>query len=138
MSKSEYGRAGAVLSGVVMTAAAVAMSTGTASADRAGGCGGPGYAHVCISEDGATLNYTGYTDFANGATGTIHLWLWDYTEKPGGVRVFMTDFPAATGPHHYRPGGLANPTPGHDYKAEMRVQWSNVKTDTYLSPDMFA
>ncbi|MQY17771.1 hypothetical protein [Nocardia macrotermitis] len=138
MMKSKFGRAGVLVSGVAMTVAAAAMSTGTAAADTDGGCGGPAYANVCISMDGGTLNYAGYTNFANGATGTIHLWLWDYTEKAGGVRVFTTDFPAATGPHHYRPGGLADPTPGHDYKAEMRVQWGNVKTDTYLSPDMFA
>ncbi len=136
--KSTIGRAGVLCSGLAVAAATVAVSTGTASAADNGGCGGPGYAYVCISRNGGTVDYTGHTDFANGATGTIHLWLWDYTEKPGGVRVFTTDFPAATGPQDYRPGGLANPAPGHDYKAEMRVDWGGKKVDVYLSPDMFA
>jgi hypothetical protein len=138
MMKSWIGRAGVLLGGLAVAGATVAVSTSTASASSGGGCGGPGFSNVCISEDGGVVNYTGHTDFANGATGTVHLWLWDYTEKPGGVLVFTTDFPAATGPYDYRPGGLSNPTPGHDYKAEMRVEWAAGKTDVYLSPDMFA
>lgn len=146
MMKSWIGRAGVLLSGLAVAAAAVTVSTGTASAYIGSGCGGPDgkrhsdtwYASACINEDGGVLNYYGHTDFPNGAPATVHLWLWDYTAKPGGVRVFMTDFPVSAGPYDYRPGGLANPARGHDYKAEMRVDWGGGRYDTYLSPDLFA
>lgn len=144
--RSRIGGLGALLSGLAMAVAAVTVSTGTASAYVGTGCGGrdgrrhadTAYASACINEDGGAINYNGHTDFPNGAPATVHLWLWDYTARPGGVRVFMTDFPVATGPHDYRANSLTHPAFGHDYKAEMRVDWGNGNFDTYLSPDLFA
>ncbi|MEU1985736.1 hypothetical protein [Nocardia sp. NPDC019395] len=137
MMKSRIGRMGALLSGLALAGASALGAAGTASASTDGGCGDTSYAHACISMEDGVVHYSGYTDFAKGS-GKVHLMLWDYTEVPGGVVVFTTDFPVATGPHHYRPGGLANPARGHDYKAEMRVDWGVGKDDVYLSPDLFA
>ncbi|WP_216892914.1 hypothetical protein [Nocardia alni] len=144
MVKSRIGRAAVMLSGLVVAAAAVTVSSGTASAYVGSGCGGRDggkhtdtwYASACINGDGGAINYYGHTDFPNGAPATIHLWLWDYTAKPGGVQVAKTDFPVAAGPHDYRTRSLAHPASGHDYKAEMRVDWGGGNVDTYLSPDL--
>ena len=134
--KPWIGRVGVLLGGLAVAGATNVATMGAASADDDGGCGGPGFAHVCVSEDGGAINYTGYTNYATGNC-TIHMMLWDYTEKPGGVKVFTSDFPCANGSHDYRPHGLSNPASGHDYKAEMRVDWGE-RVDTYLSPDLFA
>lgn len=128
-------RVGALLGGLAITVSTGAFAAGPAAAATGGGCGGPAFSTVCVSKDGGIVNYRGYTDFRQGS-GTIHLLLWDYTARPGGTVVFISDFPTATGPHDYRPGGLSNPAPGHDYKAEMRVDWGNSHVDTYLSPDL--
>ncbi|MEU1982135.1 hypothetical protein [Nocardia sp. NPDC019395] len=137
MRKSKFARAAALLSGLAVVGASAVGTAGTASASNDGGCGEFVHAsYACVTLDDGVVNYSGFTDYTYGS-GTVHLMLWDYTQEPGGVVVFTTDFPIATdGPHYYQPGGLADPSPGHDYKAEMRVRWDDGSENRYLSPDL--
>ncbi|WP_405498881.1 tetratricopeptide repeat protein [Nocardia sp. NBC_00511] len=137
MANSLTKRTAAILCGLIATTAAMVAAGEPAQAASGGGCQGPGYANVCIGMDTGNIAYAGHTNYTTG-TCTIHLMLWDYSAQAGGVPVFTKDFRCGSGQIDYRPAVLSNPTTGHDYKAEMRVDWGNSKVDTYLSPDLIA
>lgn len=123
----------ALVGTALATGLALAGSTGTAVASSGGGCGGPDWEQVCVSAGNGSVTATANTNFGNGNC-TEEVILWDYTT---GGRALDTSFGCHTGPYSFS-YTLSNPSPGHDYKAEVRLYWNGGSNYDYqLSPDLF-
>ncbi|MCQ4040530.1 hypothetical protein ACFOSC_21455 [Streptantibioticus rubrisoli] len=122
---------------VALAAAAIAggvglAGAGTASASTGGGCGGSAWRQACISVGSHGVNSDAYTNFASNAC-AVDVMLWDYTTNTR----WDNWRPCGTGWTHYQGTLLGNPTPGHDYKSELRVYWQGGSGYDYnVSPDL--
>ncbi|MGW4381036.1 hypothetical protein [Kitasatospora sp. NPDC004531] len=115
------------------TAGGIALTgAGSASASVGGGCDGPGWQQVCVSDGGGRIDFSVTTDFsANNCTEEVILW--DYTTN---TRALSTSFPCRPGQSTFS-WALSNPTWGHTYKAEARFYWLPGTGYTYrTSPDL--
>ncbi|MFJ8439013.1 hypothetical protein [Kitasatospora griseola] len=116
----------AMAGGIALTGA------GAAEASTGGGCSGPGWQQVCISDGGSQVNTSVTTNFANNNC-TEQVIIWDYTTNSQAIN---TSFPCRAGQFTFT-WALSNPSWGHDYKAEARFYWQPGTGYTYqTSPDL--
>ncbi|MEV7777137.1 hypothetical protein [Kitasatospora sp. NPDC088351] len=126
-------KAAMVLAGTALFGGIALAGAGTAAASSGGGCGGPAWEQACISAGGGQVTATAVTNLGSNSC-TEQIILWDYTTQS---QALSTSFPCRSGQYSYS-YTLSNPTPGHDYKAEVRLYWQGGSGYDYqLSPDLW-